>query len=129
MSFRSSDISALLVSQPLRRAVVPIDDGPMEAVAQGTPQGAAEHAVVVAAVTGCAAAAVAAVAAVLVLIIRRTRVRQQESDRAVIIRDMPGFMEASYSLDGSTCRNFLCNFDTLSLCTYRRPQPGSYHQL
>lgn len=127
MSFRSSDISALLDSQPRPRAVH-ADDGPMEAAAQGTPQGtpqgAAEHTVVVAAVAGCAAAAVAAVAAVLVLIIRRRRrVRQQESDRAVIIRDLPGFMEASGSLDSSICRSFLGNFDTLSFVSLQASPP------
>lgn len=80
----------------------------MEAAAQGAPEGTAKHAVVVTAVTGCVAVAVAVV--LVLLIIRRTRMRQQESDQAVIIRDMPGFMEASYNLYRSICRNLMCSF-------------------
>ncbi|TNM87641.1 hypothetical protein fugu_005862 [Takifugu bimaculatus] len=91
--FSLEDISALLVSQSLARAAVHVDDGLKKSAAQGPPQDTATHAVVVTAAAGC----VVTVAVVLILIIRRRR-RQQESDRAVIIQDMPGFMEASYNL-------------------------------
>lgn len=107
MFFRSSDISALLGSQRRPRAAVYVDDGLMEAAAQGAPRGTSNHAVVVTAVTG---GAVAAVAVVLMLIIRRRRMRQQESDQAAIMRNM----EASYNFYCSIRRNFMCNFDTLS---------------
>lgn len=76
MFFWSSDISALLKSQPPRAAVC-VDDGLMEAAAQGAPQGTAKHAVVVAAVTS--------VLLLIIIIIRRTRRRQQDSDQAVIV--------------------------------------------
>lgn len=110
--FWSSDISALLVTQPPARSAVHVDGGPMEAAAQQAPRGSAQHSVAVAAVTGCAAAV--AVAVLLVLIFRRTRTRQQESDQAVIIRDMPGFMEVSSDLYYSACGNSMCIFEPLS---------------
>lgn len=108
----SSDISALLVSQPPSRAAVHVNGDLTEAeAAQEAPQGTTQPAVVVAAVMGCV---VAALAVVLVMIFRRTRTRQQESDQAVIIRDTPGFMEASCNLCCSIGGRFLCSFDTLS---------------
>lgn len=107
----SSDISALLGSQSLSRAAVNVNEGLMNAAAQGPPQETATHAVVATTVTGCAVA----VAVVLLLIIRRRRRRQQESDRAVIIQDIPGFIEVSYNLYciQNIWISFMCNSDSL----------------
>lgn len=102
--------------------MVHVDDG-LEAAAQGAPKGTAKHAVVVTAVTGCAAVAVAA--AILILIIRTRRMRRQESDQTAIIKDMPGFVEASFDCTVAFVETF-CVTLTHSSCNCRSTQPRSY---
>lgn len=96
----SSDISDLLLSQPLPRSAVYADAGlMMKAVDQGAPQGAADNSMLVTAVAGSVVAVMLVVSMVIIgnaWRMRRRR-RQQESDMVVIIQDMPGFMEANVS--------------------------------
>ncbi|XP_041647721.1 meprin A subunit beta [Cheilinus undulatus] len=86
--FSLEDISDLLVSQPLP------DTRLMKTADQGAPQGAANNPVVVTAIAGTVGAAMLVLT---VLIVgnawRMRRRRQQESDKAVIIEVVPGFME------------------------------------
>ncbi|TDH16472.1 hypothetical protein EPR50_G00019810 [Perca flavescens] len=98
--FSLEDISALLLSQPLPRSAVHADASlMMKAVDQGARQEAADNSMLVTAVAG----SVAAVMLVVSMVIAgnawrmRRRIRQQESDKVVIIQDIPGFMEANVS--------------------------------
>lgn len=90
----SSDISGLLVSQPLPHSAVLADAGLMKAADQGAPQGVAKNTMVVTAVAGSVAAAILVVT---ILMARRMRRRRLEDKEAVIMKDMPEFMEASAS--------------------------------
>lgn len=89
----SSDISDLLVSQPLPRCAVHADARLMKAADQGAPHGAAYSAMVITAVAGSVAAAVLAVS----MLVWRMRRRRQESDEVVIVQDTPGLPEVSVS--------------------------------
>lgn len=91
----SSDISNLLVPQPLPKSTASADDGLMKAGVQSTPQEAANNPVVITAVAGSVAAAML-VATMLVIL--RMRRRRQESDEVVIVQDTPGITEVSLSL-------------------------------
>lgn len=91
----SSDISNLLVPQPLPKSAASADDGLMKAGVQSAPQEAANNPVVITAVAGSVAAAML-VATMLVIL--RMRRRRQESDEVVIVQDTPGFTEVSLSL-------------------------------
>ncbi|KAM9357980.1 meprin A subunit beta [Symphorus nematophorus] len=91
--FSLEDISDLLDSQPSSHAAVHEYAGLMKAADQGAPRGAANNAMVIAAVAGIV---VAAMAVVSIGIARRMRGRRPpKSDEAVIIQDMPGFMNTS----------------------------------
>lgn len=87
----SADISGLLKSQPLPRSAVHADVNLMEAAKQDAPH-AANNAIVVTALAGSVAATLVVVA---VLLIRRRERKMQQRDEAVIMQDVPGFMEVS----------------------------------
>lgn len=87
----SSDISALLASQPLDSPAVQADATP--AADQAAPQGAA--AVVVEIVAGCVAAVILVVSVAILGNSWRGRRRRQKSGEAEITQDTPGFMEVS----------------------------------
>ncbi|XP_033996633.1 meprin A subunit beta isoform X1 [Trematomus bernacchii] len=91
--FSLEDISDLLVSQPLPRSAVHADPRLVKAADPDAPEGPAKH-TLVAAVAGCVAAAMMVVSMAIVGRAWR-KTRQQESDRVVIIQDMPGFIEVS----------------------------------
>ncbi|XP_074492504.1 meprin A subunit beta-like isoform X2 [Sebastes fasciatus] len=90
--FSLEDISNLLVPQPLPYSAVHADPSLMKAADQGAPQGANNLTLVIA-VAGSVAAAMLVVTVLIVGNALRRRRRHQESDKAVIIQDMPGFME------------------------------------
>lgn len=95
--YLSSDISDLLVPQPLPRSAVHDAASPMKA-AEDVPQGAANSTTAVTAVAASVAAAMLVVSLLMVGNARRMRRRRaRRSDEGVIIQDMPGFMEMSVS--------------------------------
>lgn len=114
----SSDISNLLVPQPLPKSTAHADDGLMKAGVQSTPQEAANNPVVITAVAGSVAAAML-VATMLVIL--RMRRRRQESDEVVIVQDTPGFTEVSLSLSNLHHGNlgWLFFFTVTRLCFSR----------
>lgn len=93
--YLSSDISDLLVPQPLPHSAVQADSNLMKAADQDAPQGDANNPTVITAVAASVAATMLVVSMLIVGITWRTRRRQQESDGVVIIQDIPGFMEVS----------------------------------
>lgn len=110
----SSDISDLLVSQPLPLSAVHGDDTLMKAADQGAPQGATNNSTVVTAMVGSVAGVMLVVSMLMVGNAWRRRRRQQESDKGVIIQDMSGFMEVSYIRVGTNSHH--CNLSYNLLC-------------
>ncbi|KAL6108543.1 uncharacterized protein ACO6RY_19049 [Pungitius sinensis] len=93
--FSLEDISALQASRPLDSPAVQADASP--AADQGAPQGAAGTPAVAPVVVGSAAAVILVVS--MAILGNTWRRRRQKSDAAVIIEDMPGFMEEQPTKD------------------------------
>lgn len=96
--FSLEDISNLLVPQPLPYSAVHADPSLMKAADQGAPQ-EANNLTLIIAVAGSVAAAMLVVTVLIVGNAWKRRRRYQESDKAVIIQDMPGFMEEQPTKD------------------------------
>ncbi|XP_071343405.1 meprin A subunit beta [Trachinotus anak] len=88
------DISSLLLPQPLPNSAVHADVSRMKAGDQDAPQVDANHPTAIITVAASVGAAMLVVAMLIAVNAWRMR-RQQESDRVVIIQDMPGFIDVN----------------------------------
>ncbi|XP_068445718.1 meprin A subunit beta [Clinocottus analis] len=97
--FSLEDISHLLAPQPLVRPAVRAEAGLAKAADQGAARGDAGNATALTAVVGTVAAMAVLVASMVIAKKAWGQRRRRESDEAVIIQDMPGFMEEPQTKD------------------------------